>query len=92
METQKDQANADCNAIYVGRQKSACQMGVKAAYETAKANDGRTRDLKYKFALGKCQKLEKPLVKACQDGVNNFKSELAKIDTTSGSNRSPASN
>src|SRR5271165_5721899 len=80
MDTQQAQANADCKANYVGRQKSACEFGVKNAFQTAKNTDGKSRDQKYQAALGRCQKLEKPLIKPCEDGVKNFKTELAKVD------------
>lgn len=83
-------ANDDCSNTYVGRQKAACQTGVTVAYNTARTSDGKSRKAKYKSAVARCQKFEKPLIKACVDGVNNFKTEIANLDSSSG--RSPASN
>ncbi len=78
--TQRDEANNGCKARYVGRQKAACEMGVSGAYDVAKKQDGASHNAKYQAALDRCQKVEKPLMSACIDGVNRFKAEIAKMN------------
>src|SRR5438552_2782026 len=72
MDSQREHANNNCGMSYVGRQRSACEMGVREAYNTARAQDGKSRDQKYAFATNRCNKLEPTLAKACTDGVRNF--------------------
>ena len=59
---ERNAANNGCEARYVGRQKAACEKGVTEAYEIAKKQDGKSHSAKYDAAVGKCQKIEPPLV------------------------------
>ena len=88
-ESQKNQANAGCKAQYVGREKAACDLGVKLADGIANKADGKSYAQKYKKALKECNHLERPLVSFCVSGVKKYRTELAKLD--GGRSRSPAS-